>query len=320
MTGPAGLCLIHRMAAFGPSGSRDSHPCFLGQLQLVVKCRRYRVPLGQYPGKSPGRIPHTGAARLIRQRVPDDPPGRRPCRHGRTAEPDRPEGIAHFMPSPFRLIADRGGMVVGHDLIDIAHRQPLHNRSSARTCSSPPTPKRRSKPPASRKADRRTTVPHAAKPTIGTPALRPWDASANGLVAMARLSGSSFRCGPTRIRAARRPSAGSLSKRSAARVSAPGCHQKSSSLNATYGVAAAETPTFRPAPPRFSSSAMTSTMCPIERAASAVPSEERLSTTMTGGRSGRFSRCSSAVRIWSLRFRVIMTTVIRVSGIQHPLL
>ena len=128
---------------------------------------------------------------------------------------------------------------------------------------------------------------------------------------MASFTGSGSRPGPTSVRAATSPSRGSASSTRAARRSAPACHHESSSLNATYGVRARQTPAFRAAAPALRASATTSTPGKHRAAASALPSAEPLSTTMTAGRSGSAVSRPSVRSNSSRRLRVATTTVTR---------
>ena len=131
---------------------------------------------------------------------------------------------------------------------------------------------------------------------------------------MAALTGSGWPPGPTSVRAAMSPSRGSASNTSAAVASAPGSHQESSSLNATYGVWARRTPALRAAAPALRASATTSTPGKPWAAASALPSADPLSTTITGGRSGSRVSMPSVRSSSPRRLRVATTTVTRLTG------
>ena len=131
---------------------------------------------------------------------------------------------------------------------------------------------------------------------------------------MAALTGSGSPPGPTSVWAAMSPSRGSASNTSAAVASAPGSHQESSSLNATYGVWARRTPALRAAAPALRASATTSTPGKPWAAASALPSADPLSTTITGGRSGSRVSMPSVRSSSPRRLRVATTTVTRLTG------
>jgi len=164
------------------------------------------------------------------------------------------------------------------------------------------------------KASRRTTAAQARKPSTGGPGCPARPGSEEP--AIAALIGSGTRSGPTRVRPAISASRSCRSKVSAAVRSAPGSHQESSSLKATYGVWAATTPRLRAAAPRLRASRRTRT--PFARAASVVPSDEPLSTTTIDGRSGSACSRSSVPSSSARRLRVAITTVTGSTGDLLP--
>src|SRR6266550_6196057 len=154
-----------------------------------------------------------------------------------------------------------------------------------------------------------TTQAHARKPSTSA---APFSRSADR--AIAALTGSGWQPGPISVRAAMSPSRGSASNTATAVASAPGSHQESSSLNATYGVWARRTPALRAAVPALRASATISTPGKLWAAASALPSADPLSTTITGGRSGSRVSMPSVRSSSPRRLRVATTTVTRLTG------
>ena len=103
-------------------------------------------------------------------------------------------------------------------------------RSTATRSSSPGNRTTSSKPPTSRKAERRTIAAQAAKPSTSGPG--PSGCTAERCHRQGRAQRVQPLARPTSIRPASRPRRGWAANRAAARSSAPGAHQLSSSANA----------------------------------------------------------------------------------------
>ncbi len=153
---------------------------------------------------------------------------------------------------------------------------------------------------------RRATAAQPRKPSTWVPGRSV--AVPSGEPASRSLRGSAAPAGPTRVRAESRPSLGCASKCRAAAARAPGAHQESSSLNATYGVSRARTPWVRARAPRLTGRVITRTRGKSRASMAAVSSVEALSTTRTWGRSGRASRRRTVTERLAERLRVAMTT------------
>ncbi len=189
--------------------------------------------------------------------------------------------------------------------------QPCAARSSASSSSSPPSHSRGENPPTSRNAVTRNALSAASTPSRAGPGSQ--SGPGTGECRSSGTIGSSVRSGSTRQRPVTEANGGWASSTAAARDSAPGCQHVSSSQNATYGVCTWRTARLRASAPRLRSHRSSATPGNRSATASAVPSVEALSATITGAASGSVVIAASVRSASARRLCVIITTVTAVT-------